>query len=207
MRRRAALWPLVLLVGFIAAIAFVLSFDALRSLGEACGIDRRLAWMFPLIVDLPVVAFTWATWAFKTRGLGQAYPWLMLVLFSVVSLTGNALHARPTPVGGLTLPQWGASLLMTMPSVALLATSHMIVRAAAKSYDDDMAEPDAEPDESGSIAEGPAPEPVEKPDRTAPIAEKAAPSRSDDLTAQWHRRMLAPVEGEGGSDDDANSES
>lgn len=145
MNRRARLWPLVALVVAIASIAFVLSFDALRTLGMACGVSPALAWMFPLIIDLPVIAFTWATWVFKTRHLGQAYPWAMLVVFSLVSLAGNALHAHPTETNGMLLPQWGASLLMTMPAVALLATSHMIVKSAAKSFDDDEAPVAPEP--------------------------------------------------------------
>lgn len=145
MSRRARLWPLVALVVTIASIAFVLSFDALRTLGMACGVSPALAWMFPLIIDLPVIAFTWATWVFKTRHLGQAYPWAMLVVFSLVSLAGNALHAHPTETNGMLLPQWGASLLMTMPAVALLATSHMIVKSAAKSFDDDEAPVAPEP--------------------------------------------------------------
>lgn len=145
MSRRARLWPLVALVVAIASIAFVLSFDALRTLGMACGVSPALAWMFPLIIDLPVIAFTWATWVFKTRHLGQAYPWAMLVVFSLVSLAGNALHAHPTEMNGMLLPQWGASLLMTMPAVALLATSHMIVKSAAKSFDDDEAPVAPEP--------------------------------------------------------------
>lgn len=145
MSRRARLWPLVALVVAIASIAFVLSFDALRTLGMACGVSPALAWMFPLIIDLPVIAFTWATWVFKTRHLGQAYPWAMLVVFSLVSLAGNALHAHPTETNGMLLPQWGASLLMTMPAVALLATSHMIVKSAAKSFDDDEAPAAPEP--------------------------------------------------------------
>lgn len=145
MSRRARLWPLVALVVAIASIAFVLSFDALRTLGMACGVSPALAWMFPLIIDLPVIAFTWATWVFKTRHLGQAYPWAMLVVFSLVSLAGNALHAHPTETNGMLLPQWGASLLMTMPAFALLATSHMIVKSAAKSFDDDEAPAAPEP--------------------------------------------------------------
>ena len=169
MRRQARLWPLILLAVFIAIIAFILSFDALRTLGMACGVDGTLGWMFPLVVDLPVIAFTWATWVFKTRGLGQAYPWLMLLVFSIVSLVGNALHAQPVMVNGMMPPQWAASLLMTMPPVALLATSHMIVTAAAKTFDDENpSEPESEPaveeepvlEEDSKPVTEPEPEPV-----------------------------------------------
>ena len=76
--RQAPLWPLMALATLIAVMAFVLSFDALRTLGIACGIQPALGWMFPLIIDVPVLAFTWATWVFKTRGMGQGYPWRCL---------------------------------------------------------------------------------------------------------------------------------
>jgi len=73
-RRQAPLWPLMALTVAIALMAFILSFDALRTLAVACGVQPGLSWMFPLIIDAPVLAFTWATWVFKTRGLGRAYP-------------------------------------------------------------------------------------------------------------------------------------
>ena len=194
-RRQAPLWPLMALTVAIALMAFILSFDALRTLAVACGVQPGLSWMFPLIIDAPVLAFTWATWVFKTRGLGQAYPWAMLLVFSAVSLVGNALHAHPVETNGLLLPDWGASLLMTMPPVALLATSHMIVRAASRSFDMDGPEPAAEVVETTPVAPpevprgtdgpetvsaapaeaGPEPEPVAKAVETTPVAPPEVP--------------------------------
>lgn len=209
-RRQAPLWPLMALTVAIALMAFILSFDALRTLAVACGVQPGLSWMFPLIIDAPVLAFTWATWVFKTRGLGQAYPWAMLLVFSAVSLVGNALHAHPVETNGLLLPDWGASLLMTMPPVALLATSHMIVRAASRSFDMDdpapapgapvEAEPAAEAVETAPVAPpevprdtdgpetvseapaeaGPEPEPVAEAVETAPVAPPEVPRDADD---------------------------
>lgn len=174
--RQAPLWPLMALATLIAVMAFVLSFDALRTLGNACGIQPALGWMFPLIVDVPVLAFTWATWVFKTRGMGQGYPWAMLILFSAVSLVGNALHAHPVETNGMLLPDWTASLLMTMPPIALLATSHMMVTAASRSYDLETVEPEQpeeEPIEEPEAVEEP-PEPVEEPEPEPPIEEPEA---------------------------------
>ena len=165
-RRQAPLWPLMALTVAIAAMAFVLSFDALRTLAIACGVQAGLAWMFPLIIDAPVLAFTWATWVFKTRGLGQAYPWAMLIVFSLVSLIGNALHAHPVETNGMLVPQWGAALLMTMPPVALLATSHMMVRAASRSYD--IAGEDAEAPNPPATSE---PESKPRDGKPAPMAD------------------------------------
>ena len=198
-RRQAPLWPLMALTVAIALMAFILSFDALRTLAVACGVQPGLSWMFPLIIDAPVLAFTWATWVFKTRGLGQAYPWAMLLVFSAVSLVGNALHAHPVETNGLLLPDWGASLLMTMPPVALLATSHMIVRAASRSFDMDGPEPAAEAVEATPVAPpevprdtdgpetvseapaeaGPEPEPAAEAVETAPVAPPEVPRDTD----------------------------
>lgn len=197
-RRQAPLWPLMALTVAIALMAFILSFDALRTLAVACGAQPGLSWMFPLIIDAPVLAFTWATWVFKTRGLGQAYPWAMLLVFSAVSLVGNALHAHPVETNGLLLPDWGASLLMTMPPVALLATSHMIVRAASRSFDMDGPEPAAGAVETTPVAppevprdtDGPVsapeapveagPEPVAGAVETIPVTSSEVPRDADD---------------------------
>lgn len=199
-RRQAPLWPLMALTVAIALMAFILSFDALRTLAVACGVQPGLSWMFPLIIDAPVLAFTWATWVFKTRGLGQAYPWAMLLVFSAVSLVGNALHAHPVETNGLLLPDWGASLLMTMPPVALLAASHMIVRAASRSFDMDGPEPAAEVVETTPVAPpevprdtdgpvsapdapveaGPEPEPATEAVETIPVTPSEVPRDADD---------------------------
>lgn len=212
-RRQAPLWPLMALTVAIALMAFILSFDALRTLAVACGVQPGLSWMFPLIIDAPVLAFTWATWVFKTRGLGQAYPWAMLLVFSAVSLVGNALHAHPVETNGLLLPDWGASLLMTMPPVALLATSHMIVRAASRSFDMDGPEPAAEavpdvprdmddpapvpkaPVEAESAAEAVETTPVAPPevprDTDGPEMVSEAPAETG--AARWHPDFSAPI--------------
>lgn len=212
-RRQAPLWPLMALTVAIALMAFILSFDALRTLAVACGVQPGLSWMFPLIIDAPVLAFTWATWVFKTRGLGQAYPWAMLLVFSAVSLVGNALHAHPVETNGLLLPDWGASLLMTMPPVALLATSHMIVRAASRSFDMDEPEPAAEavPDIPRDMDDpAPAPkvpveaEPAAEVVETAPVAPPEVPRDTDGPemvseapaetgAARWHPDFSAPI--------------
>ena len=212
-RRQAPLWPLMALTVAIALMAFILSFDALRTLAVACGVQPGLSWMFPLIIDAPVLAFTWATWVFKTRGLGQAYPWAMLLVFSAVSLVGNALHAHPVETNGLLLPDWGASLLMTMPPVALLATSHMIVRAASRSFDMDGPEPAAEavPDVPRDM-DDPAPvpkapveaEPAAEAVETTPVAPPEVPRDTDGPemvseapaetgAARWHPDFSAPI--------------
>ena len=162
--RHARMWPGMALAGLLALFAFIISFDALRTLALACGIRASLSWMFPLIIDGSVLAFTWATWAFRTRGLATWYPWLMLVAFSAFSIAGNSLHAHAVPIEGMTLPGWAPGVVMSMPPIALLATTHMIVLAAGRTFDDtpEPAPPSFAP-EPGPEAEK-EPEPEQEPE-------------------------------------------
>lgn len=126
-----ALWPGLWLAGGLAVLAFALSFLALRAVGIASGVDASISWMFPVIIDGFIVLATWATWRFRAHGLrGAWYPMGALVVFSAVSLTGNALHAHPVAVGDLLLARWAAAAFSAVPPVALLAASHMLVMIA-----------------------------------------------------------------------------
>lgn len=138
----------------------------------------------------------------------QGYPWAMLILFSAVSLVGNALHAHPVETNGMLLPDWTASLLMTMPPIALLATSHMMVTAASRSYDLETVEPeqpeeaeppteelwpieseqpDEEPIEEPEAVEKP-PEPIEEPEA---IEEPTGPIR-EPKSKRWQSTFATP---------------
>jgi hypothetical protein len=51
----------------LALCAFVLSFDALRALAITAGIDRRLAWLWPLVIDVSIAQATMALLALTAR--------------------------------------------------------------------------------------------------------------------------------------------
>ncbi|GHS89304.1 hypothetical protein AGMMS50218_15280 [Actinomycetota bacterium] len=127
----ASAWPGLLLSGFLAACSFALSFSALQAVGVASGIDPALGWCFPLIIDGFILQATWAAWRFRTGGLrGSWYPWLAFTVFSAISMTGNALHAHPVAVGQLRLPPAAATAFSTVPALALLIASHMLLLIA-----------------------------------------------------------------------------
>lgn len=191
------MWPGVTVAVVLALLAFIISFDALRAVGLACGINVSLAWMFPIIIDGSTLAFTWAAWAFKTRRMGTLYPWLMLVLFSVISLIGNALHAHPVMVNGMLLPDWVPPVIMTVPPVALLATTHMIVLAAGRTFDRQAMAEAAASDPAGPLAV-PAtrlavpPEPVsaiETDHDTEPGSVPPGPADGEPLGRRWAQAL------------------
>lgn len=195
--REARMWPGVTVAVVLALLAFIISFDALRAVGLACGINASLAWMFPIIIDGSTLAFTWAAWAFKTRRMGTLYPWLMLVLFSVISLIGNALHAHPVMVNGMLLPDWVPPVIMTVPPVALLATTHMIVLAAGRTFDRQAMAEAVSPEPAGPLAV-PAtrlavpPEPVsaiETDHDTEPGSVPPGPADGEPLGRRWAQAL------------------
>lgn len=133
-RSSVKMWPGITAGIIIDLIAFVLSFDALRLVFVSCGINPWLSWGGPVCVDGTILLCTWATWGFKKGHIrGSAYPWVGLVLFSGFSITGNALHAMINT--GFRLPSWVPPVIMSIPPVALLYATHLIVIIAGDRLD------------------------------------------------------------------------
>lgn len=133
-RTSVKMWPGITAGIIIGLIAFILSFDALRLVFVACGINPYLSWGGPVCVDGTILLCTWATWGFKKGHIrGSAYPWIGLVLFSSFSIAGNALHAMLNT--GFTLPAWVPPAIMSIPPVALLYSTHLIVIIAGDRLD------------------------------------------------------------------------
>lgn len=133
-RSSVKMWPGITAGIIIGLIAFVLSFDALRLVFVSCGINPWLSWGGPVCVDGTILLCTWATWGFRKGHIrGRWYPWAGLVLFSLFSVTGNALHAWLN-AGGM-LPTWGAPAIMSIPPIALLYSTHLIVIIAGDRQD------------------------------------------------------------------------
>lgn len=87
-----------------------------------------------MCVDGTILLCTWATWGFKKGHIrGSAYPWVGLVLFSGFSIAGNALHAMINT--GFRLPSWVPPVIMSIPPVALLYATHLIVIIAGDRLD------------------------------------------------------------------------
>lgn len=172
-RSSVKMWPGITAGIIIGLIAFVLSFDALRLVFVSCGINPWLSWGGPVCVDGTILLCTWATWGFKKGHIrGSAYPWVGLVLFSGFSIAGNALHAMINT--GFRLPSWVPPVIMSIPPVALLYATHLIVIIAGDRLDkintatDATRVPEAAPRETRVPVEPVQPTPVPMP---TPVAE------------------------------------
>jgi len=111
----------------LAIGGFTLSFSSLRDLAIRSGVPEELAFVWPLIVDGFIVVATMAAYALKGRKRGSTvYPWFALVVFSVISVAGNAIHAMDQSAE-LSVPVPVATVVSAVPAVALLVASHLLV--------------------------------------------------------------------------------
>lgn len=130
----------------LAAGAFVLSFASLTDLAKLAGINPRLAWIWPLIVDGLIVVATMSIVALAGHGRrALVYPWSLLAGGALVSVAANALHAILAAAG--VVPALVSALVASVPPVVLLAVTHLSVVLVQRS-----AEPIAKPKKGRRVA-------------------------------------------------------
>lgn len=131
---RVRLWPGFLAGTLIGLIAFLLSFDALQGLFAECGASPWLAWGGPVCIDGTILLSTWAVWGFERNNINYRwYPWAGFIVAGLLSILGNALHAWIKD-GGM-LPAWAGPMVMAIPPVALMYSTHLIVIVAGSQTD------------------------------------------------------------------------
>lgn len=123
----AAVALMVLLIG---AGAFVLSYDALYATGLTNGIPTGKAWIWPLLIDGPLVVFTVALLVSQIMR-SSAKLWAGLVILYTLATVGfNLSHAQPSPLGWTVAIVAPVGLLLTTEALRHLARN-IIERAAA----------------------------------------------------------------------------
>ncbi|UTT51243.1 hypothetical protein [Rhodococcus gordoniae] len=127
---------------FVAALSFILSFDALQALAVEMGMAPQRSWMPPVAIDVGQAAATTCFVVFRVQG--RRWPTLALcatiaVMTVLLSVGGNALHAWQTADRNLAriaageevayIPQapWLAAMFASIFPVLWLALFHMFV--------------------------------------------------------------------------------
>jgi len=114
----------IVLLSIVGASAFALSFKALREKFESVGNDDSTSFLFPIIIDGPILAATVAIFYLsdttKSKS-AKAYAWFVLILFSVASVVFNISHAIDQTSDIIT-----ASLMAATPPIALMLTIHLL---------------------------------------------------------------------------------
>ena len=111
-----------LLVFSIGAGAFVLSYDALLATGQAHGsFAPGKAWIFPLLIDAPLVVFTLALLVFQIMRQGIKLWAGLVILYTLATIGFNLSHAQPTPLGWLVAVVAPMGLLLTTEAMRHLS--------------------------------------------------------------------------------------
>jgi|GEM_PF-4588757 len=123
-------WTVLAAVGLIALGSFALSFMALHELATANGIPLRLGWIWPLIVDVSMVIYTAAILVAQLQRRAARLPIGLTIFYSVVTVTGNILHAPPTPLGWFVAALPPLSLILGTECLRVMA-KHILEQQAA----------------------------------------------------------------------------
>lgn len=118
-----------ILVLFLTGAAFILSFHALADLALSAGVSGSLAWLYPAIIDGAIIVFSLSVLRANLSGDRAAYPWLLVGLFTVLSVVLNIVHAQATLLG---------RFLAAIPPVALFLSFELLmtqVKAQARRTD------------------------------------------------------------------------
>ncbi|MBP8000906.1 MAG: DUF2637 domain-containing protein [Chloroflexi bacterium] len=107
-----------LLVAFLAAAAFWLSFGTLRDLAVQQGISPDVAWLYPAIIDGAIIVFSLSVVQVSLAGERPRYPWVLVGVFTALSVMLNMLHAAAT-----ILPK----LMAAIPPVALFLSFELLM--------------------------------------------------------------------------------
>ena len=103
----------------LAIAGFTMSYDALHSLALAQGVPPALAWLWPLVVDGFIVVASLSVLRAVADGRHAAYPWVLVLAFSSISVAFNVVHAAPTVV---------ARFVAAIPPAALVLSFELLMR-------------------------------------------------------------------------------
>jgi FtsZ-binding cell division protein ZapB len=107
------------LVALLAAGAFALSFDALKQLADENGVSPGLTWVWPLVLDGAIVAFSLSALRASLHCESASYPMALVVIATLTSVVFNVAHA---PAGVL------AHTMAAVPPVFLFLSFELLMR-------------------------------------------------------------------------------
>lgn len=127
------------LVGFLALASFILSYEALLTLALDSGINKWLAWLWPLTLDFFVIVASLSILKNSLKMQPKRYAWALVIVFTLLSITFNAIHK------GLPLASYNTYVLPYVPIVvyvlspaALVFSFHLLMSQVETSLKTDM---------------------------------------------------------------------
>jgi hypothetical protein len=118
-----------LMVLLIGVGAFILSYDALYATGAAHGLPLSKVWIWPLLIDAPLIVFTLALLISQLMRSSAKLWAVLVILYTLATIGFNLSHAQPTPLGWAVAIVAPMGLLLTTEALRHLAKT-IVERAA-----------------------------------------------------------------------------
>lgn len=156
------LWDRAALI-MLAALAFALSYNALRQTAAAAHVQGPLTYAFPLIIDGFIAYGVRALLILRrARILARAYAWVLFTAATGASTWANVLHAirlneQTTAAQGLRLSDRVVGALAVIAPLALAGVVHLYILITRETTPSDQAGTPGP--EAGTAIGTPVPEP------------------------------------------------
>jgi uncharacterized protein DUF2637 len=108
-------WCALVMTFALAACAFVLSFDALRSLAVTLGLHESIAWLWPCAIDVAIAQATVCLLSLSRRAAVAVVSDAAAETVSLTGATGVDLVGA-TPVRGYPIGSWGEGSSTQVPA-------------------------------------------------------------------------------------------
>ncbi|GIK39535.1 MAG: hypothetical protein BroJett011_33680 [Chloroflexota bacterium] len=141
------------MVFLIGAGAFVLSYDALYATGQSNGIPTPKAWIWPLLVDGPLVVFTLALLIAQIMRQSIRLWAGLVILYTLATIGFNLSHAQSTPLGWTVAIVAPLGLLLTTEALRHLAKIIIERQAVVASLAELTAQVDSKVIEVGKLSD------------------------------------------------------
>ncbi len=116
-------WLTSTLVFLIAIGSFILSYNALYQVALSNGINARLAWLWPLLVDVPMIVFSLCAIVAYSRSESTWQLWSLTSGYIVLTMGGNIIHAWPE----LLTPLTTRVIVTCIPPLSLLLSFEVLM--------------------------------------------------------------------------------
>ena len=107
-------WLTAVTVAIIAVLSFTLSYAALYEMALSNGYPVALAYIWPLLIDAPLVVFSLATVNSYLHNESTVKQWILVGVYTLLTIFFNALHA---PTINDVIP---GSIVATLPLIVAI---------------------------------------------------------------------------------------
>lgn len=110
-----------IMVFLIGAGAFILSYHALYTIGQSNGVSTVKAWIWPLLIDMPLVVSTLALLVAQIMRQSITLWAGLVILYTLATIGFNLSHAQPSPLGWTVAIVAPIGVLLTTEALRHLA--------------------------------------------------------------------------------------